>query len=173
MSPPPPSQRLLFPFALRKWTRLTLVEAVSQSRMGEAAAAAAAAAGPLALAPPVLDENAPDLYIPLMAFITFVLITGLVKGMLNAFHPDVLVAACSSMLALHALEDRKHDGVVVLVGAASGRGLPGAALLGGRGGGWAGGGGACRHRAAARASLVVGCQYSGSRWISRVQRLGW
>ena len=35
--------------------------------------------GPV-FAAPVHDENAPDLYIPLMAFITFVLITGLLKG---------------------------------------------------------------------------------------------
>lgn len=31
-------------------------------------------------APPSGDINAPDLYLPLMSFITFVLITGLLKG---------------------------------------------------------------------------------------------
>jgi hypothetical protein len=52
----------------------------------------------------MLDENAPDLYIPTMAFITYVLVTGLVKGMLKEFHPDVLVAASSSALATHLVE---------------------------------------------------------------------
>ena len=53
---------------------------------------------------PVADENAPDLYIPSMAFITYVLSMGLNKGMLKEFHPDVLVVACTSTLATHALE---------------------------------------------------------------------
>lgn len=30
--------------------------------------------------PPTGDMNAPDLYIPLMAFVTYVLVTGLLKG---------------------------------------------------------------------------------------------
>lgn len=34
-------------------------------------------------APPRDDMNAPDLYIPLMSFITFVLVTGLLKGTNN------------------------------------------------------------------------------------------
>lgn len=55
-------------------------------------------------APPVLDENAPDLYLPTMGFITFVLVTGLLKGVGNSFHPDVLVAACSSMFATQVVE---------------------------------------------------------------------
>lgn len=36
--------------------------------------------GGAALAPPVHDINAPDLYLPLMSFVTFVLFTGLLKG---------------------------------------------------------------------------------------------
>ena len=39
-----------------------------------------------------------------MAFITYVLVTGLHKGMLSAFHPDVLVASSSSALASTAFE---------------------------------------------------------------------
>lgn len=40
---------------------------------------------------PMLDENAPDLYIPLMAFITYILVTGYAKGTKNSFTPEVLV----------------------------------------------------------------------------------
>jgi protein transport protein YIF1 len=43
------------------------------------------------LSKPAQDENAPDLYIPLMAFITYVLLTGYVKGTNNSFTPEVLV----------------------------------------------------------------------------------
>ena len=53
---------------------------------------------------PVNDANAPDLYIPSMAFITYVLSMGLNKGMLKEFHPDVLVVTCSTTLITHALE---------------------------------------------------------------------
>lgn len=40
---------------------------------------------------PMIDENAPDLYIPLMAFITYVLVTGYAKGTSSSFTPEVLV----------------------------------------------------------------------------------
>ena len=40
---------------------------------------------------PMLDENAPDLYIPLMAFITYILVTGYAKGTKKSFTPEVLV----------------------------------------------------------------------------------
>lgn len=55
-------------------------------------------------AAPVSDDNAPDLYIPSMAFITYVLMTGLWKGMLSAFHPDVLVMSSSTALGTTAFE---------------------------------------------------------------------
>jgi YIF1 len=38
---------------------------------------------------PSADENAPDLYVPLMAFITYALITGFVKGRASTFTPEV------------------------------------------------------------------------------------
>lgn len=41
-------------------------------------------------APPFQDENAPDLYIPLMAFTTYVLLTGLVMGTAGEFTPEVI-----------------------------------------------------------------------------------
>jgi hypothetical protein len=90
---------LLFPFSKRRWARLSAAEAAGTGRhAGDAGGAGAAPA------PPAHDENAPDLYIPTMAFITFVLVAGLVKGVGDAFHPDVLVAAASAALAAAALE---------------------------------------------------------------------
>ncbi len=53
---------------------------------------------------PMLDENAPDLYIPLMAFVTYVLVTGYAKGTANTFTPEVLVDVTSSCLVMQALE---------------------------------------------------------------------
>ena len=40
--------------------------------------------------PPVADINAPDLYIPLMSFVTYVLLVGLLKGTRMKFTPETL-----------------------------------------------------------------------------------
>lgn len=60
--------RLLFPFS-RKWER-SPATAADQDAGSDVAAS---------FATPANDVNAPDLYIPLMAFVTFVLATGLVS----------------------------------------------------------------------------------------------
>jgi len=50
---------------------------------------------------PAEDANAPDLYIPTMALVTYVLATGLVKGAWMRFDPEVLVDAFgTSVMAL-------------------------------------------------------------------------
>lgn len=40
---------------------------------------------------PSQDLNAPDLYIPLMAFITYILVMGFIMGITDTFTPEVLV----------------------------------------------------------------------------------
>ncbi|XP_060779332.1 protein YIF1B isoform X1 [Neoarius graeffei] len=47
---------------------------------------------------PRFDVNAPDLYIPAMAFITYVLIAGLALGTQNRFSPEILGMQASSAL---------------------------------------------------------------------------
>lgn len=39
--------------------------------------------------PPKMDVNAPDLYLPLMAFITYILLVGFVAGADAKFTPEV------------------------------------------------------------------------------------
>ncbi|CAN0037060.1 unnamed protein product [Ectocarpus sp. 12 AP-2014] len=60
---------------------------------------------------PVADVNAPDLYVPLMSFITFVLLTGYAKGSAAAlsdgagtFSPEVLTEVTSSCIVTQLLE---------------------------------------------------------------------
>ncbi|XP_064295801.1 protein YIF1B-B-like [Phalacrocorax carbo] len=48
---------------------------------------------------PRFDVNAPDLYIPTMAFITYILVACLVLGTQNRFSPDSLGLQASSALA--------------------------------------------------------------------------
>eukprot|EP00262_Sarcandra_glabra_P016880 TRINITY_DN5627_c0_g1_i3.p1 TRINITY_DN5627_c0_g1~~TRINITY_DN5627_c0_g1_i3.p1 ORF type:complete len:272 (+),score=26.75 TRINITY_DN5627_c0_g1_i3:3-818(+) len=65
---------ILFPFLHRgHWTRIT--EPVG---------------GRLSYKPPIYDINAPDLYIPFMAFGTYVLLAGFSLGFLGKFSPEAL-----------------------------------------------------------------------------------
>ncbi|PIO38268.1 hypothetical protein AB205_0110070 [Aquarana catesbeiana] len=48
---------------------------------------------------PRFDVNAPDLYIPVMAFITYLLVAGLALGTQNNFSPEILGMQASSALA--------------------------------------------------------------------------
>ena len=72
-----PPQKIIFPWTSRNWERLPATES------GARHSAPADGSG-TAFAAPSNDENAPDLYIPLMAVITFVLVTGLLKGAVNS-----------------------------------------------------------------------------------------
>lgn len=53
---------------------------------------------------PRYDINAPDLYIPTMAYITYVVLAGLVLGMQNRFSPEQLGILASSALAYSLFE---------------------------------------------------------------------
>jgi len=78
---------LLFPFPHKVWKRRI-------HKQGE---------GEVYL-PPRDDINAPDLYIPLMAFVTYVLLIGFVLGTSYKFTPEVLGMTASSALAALAFE---------------------------------------------------------------------
>ncbi|CAJ0831854.1 1105_t:CDS:2 [Entrophospora sp. SA101] len=54
--------------------------------------------------PPREDINSPDLYIPAMAFVTYVLLTGIVAGTEDKFHPEVLGINATTGLLLVILE---------------------------------------------------------------------
>jgi len=97
--------RLMLPFFQKKWARQTMVDVQGHARGGgDAGGGGGGGALGGTLAPPAWDENAPDLYIPSMAFITYVLCMGLVKGVIRDFHPDVLVAVATSTLAVQGME---------------------------------------------------------------------
>ena len=54
--------------------------------------------------PPKLDVNAPDMYIPLMAFLTYILMAGLLLGTRKEFSPEVLGMHASYALGWFAIE---------------------------------------------------------------------
>ncbi|GLG99732.1 Protein YIF1B-A [Gryllus bimaculatus] len=53
---------------------------------------------------PRFEINAPDLYIPLMAYLTYILLAGLILGSQSRFSPEVLGIHASSALAWLVLE---------------------------------------------------------------------
>lgn len=55
--------------------------------------------------PPRLDVNAPDLYIPLMAFTTYILVSGLVLGTQGRFTPEQLGIITTNALIYLVLEN--------------------------------------------------------------------
>lgn len=77
---------LVFPWRHRPWSRkVRRSESSGQSEGYQA---------------PREDINSPDLYIPTMALVTYVLLTALVAGMNNRFHPEVLGVALSKALVV-------------------------------------------------------------------------
>ena len=53
---------------------------------------------------PKQDVNAPDLYIPLMSFITYVLLVGFRRGLGSGFTPEVLIQSVWRCLILQVFE---------------------------------------------------------------------
>lgn len=67
--------RVVFPFRHRDWERCEVGAGDGDTAV---------------MAPPTTDTNAPDLYIPSMSLMTFVLIVSFVKGTAMKFTPDVM-----------------------------------------------------------------------------------
>jgi len=84
---------VLFPFRVKTWQRKGGLEAGVDGAVGGDGRST-----------PLSDDNAPDLYLPLMAFVTFVLLTGLLKGIGMRFHPEVLSSVMQWCLVGAALE---------------------------------------------------------------------
>lgn len=66
---------ILFPFRHRAWQRTILRDPAGQT---------------IGYRPPREDINSPDLYIPVMGAVTYVLLVGVVLGLRKAFHPEKL-----------------------------------------------------------------------------------
>eukprot|EP00510_Aplanochytrium_minuta_P000920 CAMPEP_0184012926 /NCGR_PEP_ID=MMETSP0954-20121128/4719_1 /TAXON_ID=627963 /ORGANISM="Aplanochytrium sp, Strain PBS07" /LENGTH=308 /DNA_ID=CAMNT_0026293039 /DNA_START=512 /DNA_END=1435 /DNA_ORIENTATION=+ len=80
---------LLFPVRQTNWSRV---------------AAQGGSSGTQGKAPPISDINCPDLYIPVMAFVTYILLLGLFKGTEMSFTPEVLSDTFSSSITTQFIE---------------------------------------------------------------------
>jgi hypothetical protein len=103
---------VLFPWRHRRWSRIQRLNGDGGGGGGvggpaSAAAPPAAASGGGADAlylPPREDINSPDLYIPLMALVTYILLSTLLAGMRRAFHPELFGVTATAALAVVLLE---------------------------------------------------------------------
>ncbi|CEP03916.1 hypothetical protein PBRA_003523 [Plasmodiophora brassicae] len=80
-------QMILLPYLHKRWSR---------ERSGNDGAGA--------FLPPSADVNAPDLYIPLMAFVTYILLMGFIMGISKAFTPEVLGSTATWALLVLIME---------------------------------------------------------------------
>lgn len=55
-------------------------------------------------APPLEDVNAPDLYIPVMGYVTYILLWAIFSGMKGSFHPELLGYTATRIFALGVLD---------------------------------------------------------------------
>lgn len=93
---------LMYPIGNKNWIRIRNDEQFPQEPLSPSSSEAYLIAHKFAL--PKHDQNAPDLYIPLMSFITYVLLFGLRKGLDSGFTPEVLIQAIWRCLILHTCE---------------------------------------------------------------------
>ncbi|KAF2155683.1 YIF1-domain-containing protein [Myriangium duriaei CBS 260.36] len=63
----------------------------------------ASSGGPLFL-PPREDVNSPDMYIPVMAFVTYILLSTLLAGLRGAFRPELLGLTATNAFAVVIIE---------------------------------------------------------------------
>jgi hypothetical protein len=89
---------LLFPWRNKTWGRIPLDDG------GRGTGGAMDSEGGYKWCPPRHDVNAPDLYVPMMAFITYVLLVGYWKGTSGAFTPETLVRCVWCCLICQLLE---------------------------------------------------------------------
>lgn len=82
--------KVLFPFLFRDWARQEKLESTPD--------------GLSIYALPQQDENAPDLYIPSMSLLTYVLLCGLCYGNAGHFDPEVLPDVTSKCIVTQVLE---------------------------------------------------------------------
>lgn len=81
---------VLFPWRHRPWSR-------QQARSNDGQ-------GTMEFLPPREDVNSPDMYIPLMAFVTYILLSTLIAGLNGKFKPELLGITFSNASVIIVLE---------------------------------------------------------------------
>lgn len=99
---------VLFPWRHKPWSRAHRHSSggghVSSAYAESTSAVKTASSGADGYLPPRDDVNSPDLYIPTMAFVTYIIVTSVILGLESRFHPEVLGLRASRALAIVLVE---------------------------------------------------------------------
>ena len=87
---------VLFPWRHKPWSR--------QQRPSTTGGAQDQASYSYYFLPPRDDLNSPDMYIPVMAFVTYILLSTLLAGLRGAFHPEVMGLTATTAFVVVVLE---------------------------------------------------------------------
>lgn len=104
---------LLFPWLHKDWERIRIGDegVTNQARTSD-------------FAPPIADINAPDLYLPIMAFLTYFLCLGFLKGTKGTFNPELLSDTATASAITMALEIAVMKGTLYFLGMAQQFNIP-------------------------------------------------
>ena len=92
---------VLFPWRHKPWSR---EQRPSSNPSTDPSSAGANNAYSYYFLPPREDINSPDMYIPVMAFVTYILLSTLLAGLRGAFHPEVMGLTATAAFAVVAIE---------------------------------------------------------------------
>ncbi len=87
---------VLFPWRHKPWSR--------QQRPSTTPGSQDSASYSYYFLPPRDDLNSPDMYIPVMAFVTYILLSTLLAGLRGAFHPEVMGLTATTAFVVVVLE---------------------------------------------------------------------
>ncbi len=87
---------VLFPWRHKPWSR--------QQRPSTTSSSQESASYSYYFLPPRDDLNSPDMYIPVMAFVTYILLSTLLAGLRGAFHPEVMGLTATTAFVVVVLE---------------------------------------------------------------------
>ncbi|PWN47107.1 YIF1-domain-containing protein [Violaceomyces palustris] len=96
---------VLFPWRHKPWSRAHRHSSNGGSYSGSGRETPSGkSAGAEGYLPPRDDVNSPDLYIPVMSFVTYILLTSMIYGLESRFHPEILGLTASRALAIILVE---------------------------------------------------------------------
>ncbi|KAK0507201.1 hypothetical protein JMJ35_010239 [Cladonia borealis] len=93
---------VLFPWRHKPWSREQRPSSTSTSNPNDPSAPQNAYS--YYFLPPRDDLNSPDMYIPVMAFVTYILLSTLLAGLRGQFHPEVMGLTATAAFAIVAIE---------------------------------------------------------------------
>ncbi|KAL9124028.1 MAG: hypothetical protein Q9217_006601 [Psora testacea] len=95
---------VLFPWRHKPWSRQQRPSTSQTPQANSNKASASSSSYQYYFLPPSLDLNSPDLYIPTMAIVTYILLSTLLAGVRGAFKPEIMAQTTTTAFLIIILE---------------------------------------------------------------------